>query len=173
MSLWRDLVTENPMMAELSRARRRILGNTQTKAQNTILLILFGALFLAFIMGAIRFRDLIPPSAVIYLQTGLYALIVPAIGYAAIAGERERRSWEFLAVAPLSKLQIVIGKLASSLVVVIGTAALAVPALAILSLGYQNASISAWSVWSGGRCGPATTSRTRSVGSSSRPRWSK
>ncbi|HRF58925.1 MAG TPA: ABC transporter permease subunit [Fimbriimonadaceae bacterium] len=142
MSLWRDLVTENPMMAELSRARRRILGNQQTKTQNTILLILFLALFLAFIMGTIRFYDLIPPSAVIYLQTGLYAVFVPSIGYGAIAGERERRSWEFLAVAPLSKLQIVVGKLASSIVVVIGLAALALPPLAILSLGNPSAVVS-------------------------------
>lgn len=141
MSLWKDLVTENPMMAELGRARRRILGSAQTKTQNTILLVLFGALFVAFVMGVIRFRELIPPSAAIYLQTGLFALVVPAIGYGAIAGERERRSWEFLAVAPLSKLQIVIGKLAASIVVVVGLGALMVPVLAILSLGFNGASL--------------------------------
>jgi ABC-type transport system involved in multi-copper enzyme maturation permease subunit len=52
----------------------------------------------------------IPPVALVIFQTVVVGLLAPAMLYGAIAGERERRSWDLLLVAPITKAQIVVGK---------------------------------------------------------------
>jgi ABC-type transport system involved in multi-copper enzyme maturation permease subunit len=106
MSLWSHLVTENPMMIETKRFARKFFG--ANFLSNWIVVLIIGSLLLT-IYGMIYENELH------YLGASSFALflvtiLVPILLHGAIAGERERRSWDMLLVAPVTKEQIVIGK---------------------------------------------------------------
>ncbi len=55
------------------------------------------------------------PISLIMFETGLLTVFAPMMLYGAIAGERERRSWDLLLAAPITKSQIVFGKFMGAL----------------------------------------------------------
>jgi Cu-processing system permease protein len=109
-ALWRDLFAENPMMAEIGRFRRRYLtfGGPSTQVNGGLGILLIG--YAIFSIFCIANRGDVNPITVlpIFLIFGLFA--VPLLLHATISGERERRSWDMLMVAPLTHAQIVVGK---------------------------------------------------------------
>lgn len=104
MSWVQTLFTANPMNVEIQRFKRKYL-----RSRLPLTLIILGMYF----FGVIWFASLARASAapvLLYFAFFLVTVGAPAIGYNAIAGERERRSWDLLAVAPVTHAQIVIGK---------------------------------------------------------------
>lgn len=106
---WDHLVVDNPMLIEITRFRRKWLtfSNGPASAVGVSLAIL---VYAGLVLWIIRADGLVPPLAVVTFQLAGLVLATPALLHGAIAGERERRSWDFLLVAPLTKAQIVVGK---------------------------------------------------------------
>ena len=107
MNFYRTYFSENPMMVEITRFRRRFLGGNSL---NTIILALTVLIYIGIVALVWSYRDAANPLLLIMLQTFIFTLLGPAMLYGSIAGERERRSWDFLLVAPVSQGQIVVGK---------------------------------------------------------------
>lgn len=124
MSAWRDLVTENPVMIDVRRFQRRFLGASSRRVANAGLIIMTQAAYLLLVLLTVAFGSGLSAAVILYLQTFLLCFIVPGVLHGAIAGERERRTWDMLIVAPISRSQIVIGKFATGLTVIGVTAAL-------------------------------------------------
>jgi hypothetical protein len=110
-SLWNDLVVRNPMLIEIQRYRRRYLSFSGVHAVNSAVLALALLCYAGVVLLVCNFRGALSGIALIAAQTGLFVLFAPGMLYGTIAGERERRSWDLLLVAPISKAQIVMGKL--------------------------------------------------------------
>ena len=108
--LWRNLVIENPMIIEVSRFRRRFLEGGRGKSVNTTILILAIVAYAALLLVIANLSGDFPPVALIFLQTGVFCFLAPALTFGAIAGEREKRSWDLLLAAPITHAQIIMGK---------------------------------------------------------------
>lgn len=115
-SLWQDLVVDNPMLIEIQRFRRRFFKFSSRNAMNSAVLALSLIAYVGILGIVFRSSGDIPPSGIIiYLQTPLFIFFAPGMLHGAIAGERERRSWDLLLVAPVTKAQIVAGKFIGAL----------------------------------------------------------
>ena len=136
-SLYSVWFKENPMRIEISRFRRRFLGFGGTGLTSAVLSLVL-LCYVGLVMLVVNMRGDLPPVALIIFQTILFCFFGPAMLHGAIAGERERRSWDLLLVAPISKAQIVAGKFMGALAALgIGAAAMALPTL-IAALGYRK-----------------------------------
>ena len=109
-ALWQSLIVANPMLAEISRFRKRFLtfrgGSTAINGGLGVILALFAffCIFCCYTRG-----DMQPtPLLFIYLVAEMFA--IPFLLHGTIASERERRSWDMLMVAPISHAQIIAGK---------------------------------------------------------------
>lgn len=110
-TLWQDLVVENPMLIEIRRFQRRFFKFSSRNTMNSAVLALSLIAYVGILGIVFRSSGDIPPSGIIiYLQTPLFVFFAPGMLHGAIAGERERRSWDLLLVAPVTKAQIVAGK---------------------------------------------------------------
>jgi ABC-type transport system involved in multi-copper enzyme maturation permease subunit len=113
--LFQELVTQNPMLIEVSRFRRRFLSFSGSSALNGIVLGLAIVCYMGLLMLVFSARGSIPPVALVMVQTFIFVLATPSMLYGAIAGEREKRTWDLLLVAPITQGQIVIGKFMGAL----------------------------------------------------------
>ena len=113
--VWQELVTQNPMLIEIHRFRRRFLSFSGSSALNGIVLGLSIVCYLGLLMLVFSARGAIPPVALVMVQTFIFVLATPSMLYGAIAGEREKRTWDLLLVAPITQGQIVIGKFIGAL----------------------------------------------------------
>ncbi len=102
------------MIVEVTRFRRRFLTFGPNPITNVMLALVL-VIYFSLILVLIAARGSIPPLALVMGQTGIFALAAPAMLHSAIVGERERRSWDLLLVAPISKAQIVVGKFLGAL----------------------------------------------------------
>ena len=113
MSWVQENLLDNPMMAEVGRFRQvakgKTLGSIGLRAVLLFALLIAG--FIAWI--AMNTQGSLPPGVPIAAQLAFCCIAIPLRFYGAIAGERERRSWELLRVAPVTNSQIAVGKLAS------------------------------------------------------------
>ena len=109
-SWWEFLLTKNPMMAEVTRFRKRFLSfrGSSVAINGGIGIVL--VLYALFAMTCVYYRGDIDPIILLGIFTGLMLFVIPLLLHASIAGERERRSWEMLLVAPISHAQIIVGK---------------------------------------------------------------
>ncbi|MEA2552750.1 MAG: hypothetical protein QOJ65_926 [Fimbriimonadaceae bacterium] len=108
--LWRKLVVENPMTIEITRFRRHFLEGGRGKSVNSMILVVAIIAYAGLLLVIANVSGDFPPVGLIFIQTGVFALLAPAIAYSSIAGERERRSWDLLLAAPITHAQIVMGK---------------------------------------------------------------
>lgn len=110
---FRELLLENPLLIEFKRNMRKFFMVGRGKGANLgiFIMAILIYLFIFIIIFAAR-RDL-PVSAIAVTQLVLLSFIVPAMMHGSIAGERERRSWDMLLVAPITNKQIVYGKFMS------------------------------------------------------------
>jgi hypothetical protein len=114
MNALRDLVIENPMLIEIRRFRSRMLSSRSGGANiAVVILILF--FYACIVLTVLMAREDLDPMWIIMFQTGLFSLLLPIMVAGSIAGERERRTWDILIAAPVSKAQIVVGKFIVSL----------------------------------------------------------
>lgn len=107
---WEILFTKNPMMAEISRFRKRFLSirGSSVAINGGIGIVL--VLYALFAMICVYYRGDIEPMTLMGLFVGLMLFAVPLLLHASIAGERERRTWDMLLVAPVTHGQIIVGK---------------------------------------------------------------
>lgn len=101
------------MMAEVGRLVSVMKGKTSS-AMGIKAMLLFAIIISALVGWSTLYSEgRTPPSLSLYACLGFCVLAIPIRFYGLIAGERERRSWELLRVAPVTHLQITFGKLAS------------------------------------------------------------
>jgi len=118
---FRDLFIDNPLLIEFKRAVRRFFGVSKHSSVNAMVLVISCLLYGLLLLITIANRQAMSPVAIIYVQTFLFCFIIPSNLHGAIAGERERRSWDLLLAAPIENVQIVAGKLMSGLAAVATT----------------------------------------------------
>lgn len=120
-ALIRDLFTDNPMLSEGTRVGRRFLrsGGDSGKAVNFVVLGLLAFFYLWFLLAIVRMQENVVVSLLIF-ELVVVTLVVPASIYGAIAGERERATWEALILTRLTPAQIIVGKLFWRVVIVLG-----------------------------------------------------
>lgn len=115
MNLWERLVTKNPMSIEVVRFRRKYFTFNRANQQSSAMLGLVLVIYAALLMIVGNLKGEMPPVVLTFLLLTLLTFGVPGLMHSAIAGERERRSWELLQVAPVTKAQIVAGKFIAAL----------------------------------------------------------
>lgn len=102
------------MLAEISRFKKRFFSfqgpSNSVNGALGLLLVVF-ALFCAF---CVMNRGDLPPIPLFTIGLVSQMFLIPIMLHGAIAGERERRSWEMLMVAPITKSQIVCGKFSAA-----------------------------------------------------------
>lgn len=135
-----SLVRDNPMRIEIARFRRRFLGFGGSGMNNAILALIL-LCYTGMVMMVVTLRGDLPPIALVMFQTGLFCFFGPAMLHGAIAGERERRSWDLLLVAPITKAQIVAGKfMGAAAALMIGLVAMGFPTL-LAAFAYGKTSV--------------------------------
>ena len=107
---WLDLVIQNPMLIEITRFRRRYTSASATSSMNGVVVLLCIICYATLLLVVIQNRASISPIVMIFAQTAFLTVLAPMLLYGSISGERERRSWDLLLVAPITKPQIVVGK---------------------------------------------------------------
>jgi len=137
-SRWSELVSDNPMLIEITRFRRRFLSFSGSSQVNNGVLALTLVCYAGLVLIVFNGRGEIPPIALVIFQAGVLALFAPAMMHGAIAGERERRSWDLLLVAPISKSQLVIGKFIGALAAMGVAVALCFFPILIAAVTYNN-----------------------------------
>ena len=110
MRWWHDLIADNPMMIETKLFMRKFFG--AHAIANTLAIGAIAAL-LCLLIGLLYVYE-IPYTGPAIAALVVLTLAIPVLLHGAIAGERERRSWEMLMVAPITNAQIVIGKFAGA-----------------------------------------------------------
>jgi ABC-type transport system involved in multi-copper enzyme maturation permease subunit len=103
------------MLIEVRRYRRRLLGGGRPNGINIAVLTLGAVCYVGLLMIVGNGNGTIPPIVIILMQTGIFTLAAPAVLNNAIAGEREKRTWDLLLVAPVTKAQIMMGKFAGAM----------------------------------------------------------
>lgn len=114
-SIWRELVSENPMTIEVKRFRRRFFEGSRSKGLNTTILVLALLAYASLLVVVSNMAGSMPPSYIIFVQTGALVLIAPTLMFSAVSGEREKRTWDLLLAAPISHAQIIVGKFIAGL----------------------------------------------------------
>lgn len=138
-SLLNSLIGDNPMKIEIARFRRRFLGFGGSGVNNAVLVLIL-LCYTGMVMLVVNTRGDLPPVPLVMFQTALFCFFGPAMLHGSIAGERERRSWDLLLVAPITKAQIVAGKYMGAMAALgIGAAAMAIPTL-LAAVAYRKTS---------------------------------
>ncbi|MBV6458542.1 MAG: hypothetical protein HONBIEJF_01673 [Fimbriimonadaceae bacterium] len=105
-----ELLWDNPMKVEIVRAMKKFGTLNRNNSTNVVMTALVGVIYLIIVASNFVFRDAIPSFVPVYIALVLITLTGPIGNYQAIAGEREKRTWELLVVSPVTKAQIVTGK---------------------------------------------------------------
>ena len=111
-SLWQELFWENPMFDEAVRAGQQFVrgGSTPGRALNVIALGLIGFFYVWLLAVILRFGENVT-TEILYFELIGVTILVPLSIYGAVAGERERSTWEALVLTRLTPAQITAGKL--------------------------------------------------------------
>jgi ABC-type transport system involved in multi-copper enzyme maturation permease subunit len=158
--LWQELVTENPMIIEVSRFKRRFLEGGRGKSVNTTILVLAIIAYATLLLVIATMSGDFPPSAIVYLQTATFCILAPALTYASVAGEREKRSWDLLLVAPISHAQIIFGKFIAATAGVFGTLMLFLVPTLFTAFTYKGE----WNAYNGSSIGGGVSGTYALVG---------
>lgn len=109
---WNAMFRENAMTEEAMRHMRRFfLPGGQTRAGNLVTLGLIVLFYLWFLSMIIRHKMAVA-MPLQYLALVAVTLLAPFTMYAAISGEREKGTWDALVLTRLTPAQIIVGKLA-------------------------------------------------------------
>jgi len=143
---WRAFyITDNPMRIEVQRIIRRFFvfnsGNQSNSAIFGLILLLFG-IMTVWTMNA---RGTVSPVMILAIYTLLMFILNPILFHGTIAGERERRSWDMLLVAPVTHGQIIVGKIMASFMLNAGV--LAVLGIPMLLAAITHARTNWWALF--------------------------
>jgi ABC-type transport system involved in multi-copper enzyme maturation permease subunit len=141
-SALRKLLIDNPMHMETLRFRRRFLNVTLSPKLNLVLVGIVGLIYLMIVGLVFALRADLPVGGVLIVQQSLTLLAATVAAHATIAGERDRRSWDLLRVAPVTQYQIVVGKFRGVAALVLGLQAAFLPLVLIGQyLGRSNSGV--------------------------------
>jgi ABC-type transport system involved in multi-copper enzyme maturation permease subunit len=135
---WHHNVSHNPMLAEIDRFRRKFFSFRGPNVQANGGLGLIVVLFLFYSIICIYNRGDMEPTGQLTIFLGFALFVIPFMLHGTIAGERERRSWDMLLVAPISPSQIVVGKFIGAFLGLLVTFGLFMVPIFVLALTYQN-----------------------------------
>ncbi len=113
-SLFRTLFVENAMHAEAERAWRRLWrggDSNATRIVNRVVMVLVAFFYVWICISVLKYGSE-AYEALGLLELFIITLLLPVTVYAAIAGEREKATWEALILTRLTPVQIMVGKLA-------------------------------------------------------------
>jgi len=128
---FKDYTYENPILLEAKRFGRRFMGISRGKGGHAAYLVLTSVIYLLLLVMALCYREAFSAGGMIVFQTILMCVLVPSIAQNAVAGEREKRTWELLVAAPIYRSQIVIGKFISILIVLTVLTIAFIPLIAV------------------------------------------
>ncbi|MEX2243609.1 MAG: ABC transporter permease subunit [Fimbriimonadaceae bacterium] len=117
-SKFKQLFLQNPMFAEVQRAKRSLLSEHNWRGGQLAVRLLIAVFYLFLLVMTMSFVDDIEPFLVMYIMLGLATIVLPSTLHGAIAGEREQRALDMLLVAPVTPGQIVVGKFAKALLTI-------------------------------------------------------
>ncbi|MCB8932503.1 MAG: ABC transporter permease [Fimbriimonadaceae bacterium] len=123
MNWFRSAVLDNPMFAEMPRQARRFVSPSGSGAVNRLAVGCMIAAYLGFM--TLVGESQMPFEGVVWVEMILAAILVAPVTHKAIAGERDRRSWDLLQVAPLRPEQIVVGRFVGAMIPFLTLAVLA------------------------------------------------
>lgn len=135
MNLVRSALVDNPMLSEIPRKLGRMLGRGNAAAVNRLGVLCAICGYLAFFVLVVQAS--MPYEGVLYVELALMAILIAPLTHKAIAGERDRRSWDLLLAAPLSPEQIVVARFVTA----------AIPMLLIIVLGLLLAPFAGHNDW--------------------------
>ena len=146
----RTLFIENPMLEEGARALRRFSRTGDApRVINFVATLLIGLFYLWLVAMIVRFHEDMTTFLLVVEVVIVTGVIVASI-YGAVAGERERATWEALIITRITPAQIIVGKviwrMALALIVV---TLMAIP-LAVSS-SYPHSSNGSAVVWTLGK----------------------
>lgn len=136
-----ELFAGNPMLIEITRFRRKYFTVTSSNAVNGAMVGIVAICYVGLCLLVLTARGSIDPDAIVIFQTAAFTLFGPALLHGAIAGERERRSWDLLLVAPITKAQIVVGKFMGALAALGTAAALFLVPILLAALTYDRGNV--------------------------------
>lgn len=97
------------------------------------LIIFYDMLHTSKLTGSVEYTNMIQIYIVMaYIQFGMLILIIPGLTAGAISGERERQTMDVLLATQMKPWQIIVGKLESSLSVVLLLAVTSLPIVSIV-----------------------------------------
>lgn len=137
-SWWQYNISQNPMLAEVERFRRKFFSFRGPNVQANGGFGLIVVLFLFYCILCIYNRGDFEPIGQLMIFLGFALFVIPFMLHATIAGERERRSWDMLLVAPISPSQIVMGKFVAAFLGLLLAFALFLVPVVILAIYYPN-----------------------------------
>lgn len=135
----RELIVDNPLRIEYKRAFRRFFGVTRAGSLNAAVLVICAVAYALLMLVVITYREFMSPIAILYIQLILLTFIIPSNLHGSIAGEREKRTWDLLLVAPITNAQIVVGKMLGGLLLALFISVLLIPATLISFSGDPQA----------------------------------
>ncbi|HRJ27589.1 MAG TPA: ABC transporter permease subunit [Fimbriimonadaceae bacterium] len=106
---------ESPLLGERKRAIRKIMNPTTSKGTNTAIRALILLLYLVLAVYGLSVDNSALLAVISFALLTALCFLTPALLHSAIAGEREKRTWDFLAVAPLTASQIILGKFSAGM----------------------------------------------------------
>ncbi len=119
---FKDLFLGNPFLKSGLRGKARVMRSMTGAKSGTMIVVLACIPILLIISGIyISGGTGSEESTFVVFVAGavLQYLAIPPLFYNSVAGERERGSWELLRVAPVSTVQILIGKFAAGFFVLL------------------------------------------------------
>ncbi|MBS1723361.1 MAG: ABC transporter permease subunit [Armatimonadetes bacterium] len=128
----RDLFTENPCLPKSLSSFSRSLRIGTWPASTAIVAVIILLVYACLVALAVQSVTWFEPSIFLYGMLLISILLVAAVLYSGLAGEREKKSLDLLLVAPVTGAQIVAAKLTKAfLPLVASILALMVPAIVI------------------------------------------
>lgn len=135
------LIVNNPMLAEMQREKNKALAEHNWRGGQLAARILLGVIYLSILAMLLYWIEIVEPVYLMYVLLMLETIMIPAALHGTIAGDREKRSFDMLLVAPLSAGQIVVGKFSRGFVTIMGLAlAIGLPALVVQIVKLFNGS---------------------------------
>jgi hypothetical protein len=116
--MFRNLFVDNPVLVHAARRGRKYIRGTGQRANYAVAVIIPVSYALVVATLMVRANDWM--LLLQYAELIAVTLIIPMATYAAIAGERERASWEALVVTRLTLGQILAGHILWRLLLIAG-----------------------------------------------------
>ncbi|MBS1720283.1 MAG: hypothetical protein JST35_07545 [Armatimonadetes bacterium] len=149
-SKWSKLFRGNPILAAGAGGSTRVKRSMTGTKSSSLLVWLACAPIIILSIPLINAAGMARQSWVVLLMLAavVQQFLVPAVFYSAVAGERERGSWDLLRVAPVTTHQVLVGKLLIGLRVLLPWIIINAVVVLLCVLSQDNQRVSYYSSYS-------------------------